>query len=257
MSKHQLVISAFFMTISALLVLHFTAQISLWWLTLPVVLFVAITTYGVLNIDANYFFKSISRGAADKRQIALTFDDGPVLQTLEMLKLLKRENIPATFFCIGKHIEENPEILQQIVAENHLVGNHSYTHSKTFDVLPSQKMLEEILQTQKIIQEKTGKKARFFRPPYGITNPLLAKAFMQSKMISIGWSARAFDTTEKNENKIFNSLCAQLSNGTIVLLHDRIPHTLRITEKLINYCKANGFEIVPLDKLLTLEAYEE
>lgn len=257
MSKHQIIKTAFIATIAALLVLHFVANISLWWLVLPFLLFIAITAYGVLNIDFNYFFTSVSKAQTDKFQIALTFDDGPVPQTLEMLALLKRENVPATFFCIGKRIEEHPAILQQIDTEKHLIGNHSYSHSKTFDLLPSEKMLAEIEQTQKIIQEKIGKKARFFRPPYGITNPPLAKAFAQSKLISIGWSARAFDTTEKDENKIFKSLCMQLSPGTIVLLHDRIPHTLRITENLIKYCKSKHIEIVALDKLLDLKAYEE
>ncbi|HEY0261598.1 MAG TPA: polysaccharide deacetylase family protein [Chitinophagales bacterium] len=256
MSKYQIVKSAFFAVISILLVLYFILSISVWWFVLPIIIFVAITTYGVLNIDFNYFFTSISKGETDTFQIALTFDDGPVLQTLEMLALLKREQIPATFFCIGKNIEENAEILKQIDAEKNLIGNHSYSHSKTFDLLSSEKMLEEILQTQKIIEAQIGKRAKFFRPPYGITNPPLAKAFAQSKLVSIGWSARAFDTTEKDENKIFKNICAQLSHGTIVLLHDRVPHTLRVTAKLINFCNANEIEIVPLDKLLHLDAYE-
>lgn len=256
MSKHQILKILFAASVIVLLALHFALQISWWWLLVPVLFFVAITTYGVLNIDFNYFFKSLSLGNTSKFQIALTFDDGPVLQTKEVLRLLKEQQVPATFFCIGKNIEAHPEILQQMDAENHLVGNHSYSHAKTFDLLPAQKMLEEIEQTQTLIEKTIGKKTRLFRPPYGITNPPLAKAFAQTNLISVGWSARAFDTTEKDETKIFNSLCKQLKPGAIVLLHDRIPHTLNVTGNLINYCKDKGIEIIALDKLLALNVYE-
>jgi len=96
---------------------------------------------------------------------------------------------------------------------------------------------------------------RFFRPPYGVTNPNLAKAIKAGNYHSIGWSVRSMDTVAKTEQKLLLKITTNLKSGDIVLLHDSVDITIQTLQKIIDAIKAKGFEIVRLDKLLNLEAY--
>ena len=97
-------------------------------------------------------------------------------------------------FCIGNNVASNSELLREIDKRGHLIGNHSWSHERWFDLYPSEKMKEEIEKTNKAIFETIGKKTRLFRPPYGVTNPSLKKALKSFDFYNIGWNIRSFDT---------------------------------------------------------------
>ena len=212
--------------------------------------------YGVLNLDFNYFFTTIIQGDTKQKKIALTFDDGPVEQSLEMLKVLKEHQIPANFFCIRKNIDQHPAIVQQMDNEGHLIGNHSYTHAHSFDFYSSKKVLQELNDCSQIIEATINKKPLLFRPPNGVSNPMIAKALKQTNLKSIGWNIRTFDTSIKNPEAIFNRIHQKIKPGAIILMHDTMPHSVTLVSNLITYCKENNYEIVSLDKLLNITDYE-
>jgi peptidoglycan/xylan/chitin deacetylase (PgdA/CDA1 family) len=212
--------------------------------------------FGAIKIQVNFFTKSINKINTNEKQIALTFDDAPVNgKTNIVLDILKANNIEAAFFCIGNRAENIPDLIKRMHNENHIIGNHSYSHHFFFDLKSAKVMQAELAKTDAIVEQMIGKKMRFFRPPYGVTNPNLAKAIKTGNYHSIGWSVRSMDTIAKTEQKLLLNITNNLKSGDIVLLHDSVDITIQSLQKIIDAIKAKGFEIVRLDKLLNLEAY--
>ena len=117
-------------------------------------------------------------------------------------------------------------------------------------------MLAEIETTNSLIQQLTGKTPKLFRPPYGVTNPNLAKAIRKSGMHSIGWNIRSFDTTAKDNQKLLARILQKVEGGDIILLHDSMNITKEILTELIESLRNKGYSFVRLDKLLDIEPYE-
>jgi peptidoglycan/xylan/chitin deacetylase (PgdA/CDA1 family) len=139
--------------------------------------------------------------------------------------------------------------------EGHIIGNHSYNHGVSFDWLTSAKMEQELKQTNDVIKKAIDKEPKLFRPPYGVTNPNLAKAVKRTGMYSIGWSVRSFDTNAKSKEILLGRLLNSIKGGDIILLHDTMPITKDILTELINKVRQKGFTFVRVDKLLEIDAY--
>ncbi len=190
-----------------------------------------------------------------ERVVALTFDDGPARYTAAILDTLKQHNVSAAFFCIGKNIPGNEPLLQRIVSEGHTIGNHSYSHHYWFDMFGSGKMLADMKQMDNEVARATGLKPLLFRPPYGVMNPNLARAIKKGGYKPVGWSIRSFDTRAKDKQMLLSRIIGQLKPGSVILLHDSMEITAAILPELIEQIKNKGYKIVPLNKLLNIDAY--
>jgi len=220
------------------------------------VVYFTLLIVGSIKISWNFYLKSHGHGSRDFPEIALTFDDGPDEQfTPKILEILKKNNITATFFCIGQKIEKNPEILDQIIKDGHIVGNHSYSHSFYFDFFSPMRMAREIKRTDQLIKKLTGKKPVLFRAPYGVTNPFLCKSLKKTGHKSVSWSLRSFDTNRSKE-KMLDHIKSKLNNGDVVLFHDTSNVTVETLDEFLSFVKQEGKEIVALNKLLKISAYE-
>lgn len=241
-----------------LLVLLFIFHAKWWAFLLVLIGFSGFTAWGSFDIRQGYFLKAYCNNPTIKeREIALTFDDGPHEMTHKVLDLLQKFNVKATFFCIGTQIEKYPEIMQRIVAEGHIVGNHTYSHSKSFGFFSTKKVKEEIAKNDALLFRVTHKKIKFFRPPFGVTNPNVAKAVAASKHSAIGWNIRSLDTVIEDENKILERVKSRIVPGGIVLLHDTSLKTVHVLEQLLLLLQTEKYDIVTIDKLLNLPAYED
>ena len=229
--------------------------LSLWYLLILAIIYVHLLVFGAIKISWNFFIKSHHANPSAGQQIALTFDDGPAQMTHEILDVLKKENVQAGFFTIGKNAAANPETVKRWDAEGHLIGNHSYNHGFNFDWQSAKTMAAELEQTNDIVHQLTGRKPKLFRPPYGVTNPNLAKAVKITGMKSIGWSIRSFDTTARNPQELLNRILGQLKGGDVILLHDSMPITHEILTTLIQTARQKGFTFVRPDILLGVTAY--
>jgi peptidoglycan/xylan/chitin deacetylase (PgdA/CDA1 family) len=188
--------------------------------------------------------------------IALTFDDGPHPEfTAKALKLLKDYNAKASFFCIGKNAEKYPELVENILSEGHVIGNHSYSHINNYGFLSSKRVLQDIQQAQEVFNRITNLKLQFFRPPFGVTNPNIAKAIKELKLKTFGWQVRSFDTVAKDPDKVFRKISAKIQKGDIILLHDSNKISLEILEKLLQFLENKKFKSVTLESLFNLKAY--
>lgn len=235
-------------------VLYLSGAIDWWWLLIPVVIYIHLLVFGAIYVQWNFYAKSYNKGVQSK-QVALTFDDGPAQYTSVILDVLKKEDVQAAFFSIGKNATANPEMVKRWHAEGHLIGNHSYDHGFNFDWKSSKAMQEEINKTNEAIRQIAGVTPKLFRPPYGVTNPNLARAITHSGMHSIGWNVRSFDTTAKNKADLEARILNSLKGGDIVLLHDSQQITAEILTDLIRKAREKGFTFVRVDKLLDLKPY--
>lgn len=201
------------------------------------------------NIQSGAYIKTINAGTDKINQIYLTFDDGPVSNTHEILEILDRYKVKASFFVKGENAKENEEILKKIRESGHCIGNHSFSHKSWFPILPVKKIREELEKTQTVLSQITGAAPQFFRPPFGVTNPLIAAALKSIKLKTIGWTIRSLDTVIKDHNKVISRVTRQLKPGCIVLLHDTTPEIGRILEAVLKTCKESGLKPVSLHKL--------
>jgi peptidoglycan/xylan/chitin deacetylase (PgdA/CDA1 family) len=228
------------------------------WLVLSVIVvaYLAATAYGSFKIQTNYFLKSINKG--QRKSIALTFDDGPDPDTTPaILETLKQKNVKATFFVIGKKAEKYPELLRRIDEEGHIVANHSYSHHNLIAFFSTEKLKKDIARCNSIINDAIGKPPRFFRPPFGVTNPRYATVLKELQLDCIGWSLRSFDTKASNKYQIINKIISKLQSRDIVLLHDNLRVTADSLEDVIEHCLQKGVKIESLSRLIQKEPYDK
>jgi len=227
------------------------------WLPLLLLIFLysIIIFLGSYFIQLNFFVKAFNKGVTNKKQLALTFDDGPHENTLQILALLKKFNVKASFFIIGKNIAGREEILKKIIEEGHLIGNHSYEHNTMYSMKSALKMRQDILKNKELLFQVTGKNVNWFRPPYGVTNPIVAKALSPLNLDIIGWNVRSLDTTIHDEKVVLKRIIDRLKGGDIVLLHDTIDKTAQVLDVFLLHCQNQKIEIIPLDQLINRKAY--
>jgi len=230
--------------------------ISYWWLLVPVALYFAAVAYGSATISSSFFIDTVCEAPNPGPAIALTFDDGPIPATLGILEILKKHEVPAAFFCIGRRVVEHPEILQQVVAQGHVVGNHSFSHHALLDFFPKQKLLAELEDTSQAIEQVIGRRPHLFRPPYGVTTPNLAYAIKQLGMACIGWNVRSLDTVVRDEQQLLAKMLTALKPGAVFLFHDSSTATAHMLDAFLQEAKSRGFSIIPPHQLLHETAYE-
>jgi peptidoglycan/xylan/chitin deacetylase (PgdA/CDA1 family) len=256
MFRHQYVRIAFLLLFIAIALADFWYPISVVSYFLTPIIFLTVTLIGSYFIQWNYFFYSINKGDRSSNKIAITFDDAPLEPyTNQVLDLLKQHNIKALFFLIGKQIKGNEAIVQRIINEGHIIGNHSFSHANSFPVFSINKMIADTQQCDDEIERVTGKRVRLFRPPFGVTNPRVGATVKQQDYVSIGWSLRSYDTTITNRTKLMKRCLVSLRAGDVVLFHDWGKHTLDILPEWIEEVNKRGLEIVRADELLGIEAY--
>ncbi len=240
------------------LFLRINYSISNWWMILFIFIWLTLTIIGSFHIRWNYFLKANHKKHQIKNSvIALTFDDGPNPDyTLKVLALLKKHNVKATFFCIGKNVESNPEILKEIVNDGHLIGNHSYNHQNSFGFLSTKKVIAELEQTKKIIKSIVNLEVTFFRPPFGVTNPNIAKAVKKLNLSAFGWSVRTYDTMAKDPENIYQKIISKIKKGDILLMHDSSELSVAVLDKILTYLDKYNLKSITLDKMFNMKPYE-
>lgn len=237
--------------------IHVQYELPLYTYLLLFLVWSLIVFRGCITVSSGFFIPIICKAETEKKEIAISFDDGPSKKyTKDILQVLKEENVKATFFCIGNRIAGNEEILKQVYAEGHIIGNHSFSHHAWFDMYSAKRMQKDLAQMDAELKRVTGLTPKLFRPPYGVTNPNLKKAIIKGGYTPVGWSVRSLDTVANDEKRLLDKINASVSPGAVFLFHDTQKITLNVLPHFIQEVKKRGYHIVPLDKLLALKAYE-
>ena len=254
--KSRIANIVFGLLLLAIAVIDWQYGISSIFYWIVILIFSLVNFWGTINISFQYFISAKCSADKNDGSVAITFDDGPAQdKTSQVLEILKQYEVSATFFCIGKNVNEHPEIAKQINERGHIIGNHSYFHGTWFDMQLPKAIVKELDDTNTAIQQAIGKTPRLFRPPYGVTNPLLASAVKQTGHAVIGWSVRSFDTVTSDRKKLFNRVTRKLKSGDVILFHDRCESTIEILPEVLAHVKERGLKVVPLDQLLNEKAY--
>jgi peptidoglycan/xylan/chitin deacetylase (PgdA/CDA1 family) len=196
--------------------------------------------------------------AAARHEIALTIDDGPdPVVTPQVLEVLERYGVRATFFVIGARAERYPELCREIVRRGHAIENHSQRHRHNFALLGLKGITKELQAAQETLTALTGQRPRFFRAPAGFRNPFLDPVLTRLGLQLVSWSVRGFDTRVSNADKVTNTLVAGLRPGAILLLHDGnaartragTPVILEVLPALLDAAVAENLRFVTLHQV--------
>jgi peptidoglycan/xylan/chitin deacetylase (PgdA/CDA1 family) len=174
-----------------------------------------------------------------------------------VLSVLEEEGVKATFFLIGSKIKEQEQLVRRIVEGGHIVANHSWRHNGTFPLASAKKVGQELDWTVAEIERVTGKKPKLFRPPFGVTNPIIGRVSQSKGLVTIGWNVRSLDTVSSTPRKnVLQRIMNGIVPGSVILLHDRCEGADALLRDLIAELNKADYKIVPLDKLLDIQAYE-
>jgi peptidoglycan/xylan/chitin deacetylase (PgdA/CDA1 family) len=196
---------------------------------------------------ASYSVADDETEQAEKKQIAITFDDGPnPYYTMELLDGLKARGVQATFFVLGEEAQNYPEILEAIYEDGHQIGIHSWQHVN-FTEIGYAAVAEQIERTQEIIYEITGEYADFIRPPYGIWEDELDKKI---PLIEVLWDVDPMDWATNDADAVVKRVEKNAKEGSIILLHDASQSTVSAAFTIIDILKDEGYEFVTVETLI-------
>ena len=201
---------------------------------------------------------NVTGEARPSKRLALTYDDGPNdPYTGHLLDVLARHDVKATFFMMGKYVEERPKIAQQVFAAGHALGNHSYSHPNLIFV-GEKELRSQITRTQKALEDAGCGTPKLFRPPFGGRNPRTFGVVRELGLTPIMWRVTCYDWSAKSPDSIVKKAQAQIKGGDVVLLHDGghlalgtdRSHTVKATDEIIRRYKGEGYEFVTVLQMM-------
>ena len=214
------------------------------------VLLILFDRFGYLPACAS---EPVRRICTEKKQIALTFDDGPhPVLTPKIIAILNRYQVRATFFMIGKEAEDYPETARAVAAQGHEIGNHTDTHRRLSGISPEKQLLE-VKECEEKIGRICGVRPVLFRPPEGIVTSEIGRILDRENYTAVLWSIDTRDWECKNAKKIAARVLGKVRPGDIILLHDYIGRNSQTPEALeiiLPELIAQGYEFVTVSELL-------
>ena len=208
---------------------------------------------------SNAFGKTYWAGGKKERVVALTFDDGPNgSYTSEVLDILRREGVKATFFLIGRNTRLYPTVAARIAREGHVIGNHTDSHPAGFALQPAPNLNAEIERAEQSIHTATGVYAHFFRPPQGIRSPWLMRVLQEDSLVTVTWDDAPGDWERYSASRLAAAAVAHAHPGAIILLHDGLnlsnhpdrSATVEALPEIIHRLRAEGYRFVTVSELL-------
>ena len=198
----------------------------------------------------------LSLGSPDEKVIYITFDAGYENgNAISILDTLKAHNAPAAFFLVGHYIKNNPEIVQRMVAEGHLVCSHSMNHKNMAAMADFDQFSKELTDLETLFYEQTGQQlAMFFRPPEGSFSETLLQYAQQCGYTTVFWSFAYKDWYNDNQPSVedaFNTITSRTHPGEIALLHLTSKTNAEVLDSVLTEWEKMGYRFGSLDELNT------
>lgn len=182
-----------------------------------------------------------------EKKIAITFDDGPhPVYTEKLLDGLKERGVKATFFVLGEKAKEHPEIIKRMDEEGHIIGNHTYTHIQLRSS-NRQQFRDELVLTNEVISEITGKEVQYVRPPYGTWDKKLEE---ELNMFPVLWNVDPNDWCTGNADKVIRRITDKAKENSIILLHDCYQSSVDAALASIDILTERGYRFVTVEEIL-------
>jgi peptidoglycan/xylan/chitin deacetylase (PgdA/CDA1 family) len=227
------------------------------------VAYVALVLGGVFVLRLRIFADAVVNGPRGACGVALTFDDGPHPRwTPRVLELLAAHDVKATFFVVGRKVEQYPALVRAIADAGHSVGLHSYAHDRWFALRGSRRVKADLERGITALERATGRRPLLFRPPIGHTNPIIARAADDLDLTVVGWTIGARDgIASARSSDVVARVRRDLRDGVIVLLHDspergdREPAAIAALPSILDAIASQGLDTVPLSRWMEVECY--
>ena len=200
-------------------------------------------------------FTGLPRG---NKRLALTYDDGPNdPHTLNLLEVLARHEVRATFFFIGRFVRQRPDIVRDVVNAGHVVGNHTFTHP-LLTLKSAVRIHQELTDCRSALHDAIGEHSNLFRPPFGGRRPAVLRIVRELGLEPIMWNVTGFDWNAPPAEVIEANCARQIRGGDVILLHDGShkqmgadrSQTVLATNRMISRYQSEGFEFVTIPQML-------
>jgi peptidoglycan/xylan/chitin deacetylase (PgdA/CDA1 family) len=191
----------------------------------------------------------------DQKIVALTFDDGPNPEfTPEVLDILDKYHVKATFFMIGSEMEKYPEIVKEVVARGHVIGNHTYTHPHDIELDTEAQVIRELDQCEQVIERMTGRRTHLFRPPRGLVDSTVFTIAEEEGYRTILWTVSADHHDAPTPKLMAQRVLKHIRPGGIILAHDGRFCTrwkdVAATPMIIEELSKQGYQFLTIPELL-------
>jgi len=231
----------------------------------PLAMLIILIVYGYFIPTSPVFGKVYYKGIYTEKVVALTFDDGPnEPYTSEILDILDSHKVKATFFVIGKNVELYPETTKRMIAEGHVLGNHSYSHNANHAL--TEYGAKDLAVAQEAIFNTVGVRPHLYRPPHGKKSPWELEEVRKQGLIEVAWSVSTGELNATSPMSVAEKIVRETHPGEIILLHDGYgtSHNCSESDKsltvealplIIEKLQAEGYGFVTVPELLDVPAY--
>jgi peptidoglycan/xylan/chitin deacetylase (PgdA/CDA1 family) len=219
----------------------------------------ATASYQSMAPTGQWYGKTFTGLARGTKQIALTYDDGPNdPHTPQLLEVLARHNVKATFFMIGRYAQQRPDLARAVARAGHAIGNHTFTHPLlTFK--SDAEIRRELSGCRAALSDAVGQHTNLFRPPFGGRRPAVLRIARELGMEPVMWNVTGYDWTAPPAAEIERKVASKIRGGDVILLHDgghramgtNRSQTVGATDQLLTTHKAAGYEFVTIPRMMS------
>lgn len=216
--------------------------------------------YQSMSPTGQWFGRTFVAGTPGSKQIGLTYDDGPNdPHTLKLLDVLAKHSVRATFFMIGRYVQQRPEIARAVAQAGHVIGNHTFTHPLLIFGSEAQTR-KELVDCHQALQDVIGQHSNLFRPPFGGRRPATLRIAHEQGLQTVMWNVTGYDWNAPPAAVIEKKVARQMRGGDVILLHDGghrgmgadRAQTVIATENLIRLYKDQGCQFVTVEEMGTV-----
>jgi peptidoglycan-N-acetylglucosamine deacetylase len=216
--------------------------------------------YNTLSPRSQLYGRTFTGNDKNCREMALTFDDGPNdPHTLRLAEVLAKYDVKATFFLMGRYVDQRPDIARELVQAGHVVANHTYTHPNL--IWRSQRETrEEIAKCERALNDAVGDQhAPLFRPPFGGRRPATLRTIRSFGLTPVMWSVTGYDWSAKSANQIQDKVTSQVRGGDVILLHDGghlqfgtdRSFSVEASDRLLALYKSEGYAFKTIPQMMS------
>jgi peptidoglycan-N-acetylglucosamine deacetylase len=215
--------------------------------------------YQSMAPQGQWYGRTFAGGLRGRKQIALTYDDGPNdPHTLKLLDVLAKHSVRATFFMIGRYVQQRPDIARAVAQAGHVIGNHTFTHPLLiFESAARTRM--QLVDCQQTLEDAIGEHSNLFRPPFGGRRPATIKIARELRLQTVMWNVTGYDWNAPPAAVIEKKVMRQMRGGDVILLHDGghralgadRAQTVIATGNLIRRYKDQGYEFVTVETAIS------
>ena len=216
--------------------------------------------YQSMAPTGQWYGQTFASGIRGSKQIALTYDDGPNdPHTLKLLDVLAKHSVQATFFMIGRYVQQRPDIARAVAQAGHVIGNHTFTHPLLIFKSGAQTRTE-LVDCRQALDDAIGKHSNLFRPPFGGRRPATIRIARELGLQTVMWNVTGYDWNAPPAAVIEKKVARQMRGGDVILLHDGghramgadRAQTVIATDNLIQRYKDEGYEFVTVEEMLAV-----